>query len=71
MAAFGQLGCAKELKTLCGMELIMQPKDKVGHWGAETLRPRSCLPSDDQSAVAKSLSRAASRLLIRRLKPNI
>lgn len=51
MAAFGQLGCAKALKTLCGMELIMQPRDRVRHQDVETLCVRSCLPADDQTVV--------------------
>ena len=30
MAAFGRVDCAKALKALCGKELLMQPRDKVG-----------------------------------------
>lgn len=61
MAAFGQVGCAKAVRALCGKELLLQPRDKVsvppGGWRGEPILSRSPVLSSHGAFHGETIGR--------------
>lgn len=72
MASFGRVDCAKALKALCGKDLVMQPRDKVGgrrEWKVEDVlrlrkRRRFTCVAVAWLAAAAAATAAASTLMV-------